>query len=102
MHRLDDLAAVDALQIDAGDGKVAVAELALDDDQRHAFTGHLDRVGVAQLVRSESAPHSCRHSNASKLGAGAARRPVTAARRAGDDAQQRTDRQLASQLEPGL
>jgi hypothetical protein len=32
----DDLAAVDALQIDAGDPKVGVAELALDHDQRDA------------------------------------------------------------------
>jgi hypothetical protein len=31
-----------------------VTELALDDDLWHAFTGHLDRVGVAQLMRSEA------------------------------------------------
>jgi hypothetical protein len=31
---LDDLAAVDALQTDAGDAEVAVSELPLDDDQR--------------------------------------------------------------------
>jgi hypothetical protein len=29
---LDDLAAVDALQVDAGDAEVAVSELALNDD----------------------------------------------------------------------
>jgi hypothetical protein len=34
VHGLDDLAAVDSLQIDAGDAQVAVPELALDDDQR--------------------------------------------------------------------
>ena len=50
MHGLDDLATVDALQIDGSDAEVAVAELALDDDQRNAFAGHLDGVGVAELM----------------------------------------------------
>jgi hypothetical protein len=35
-----------------------VAELALDDDPRHALARHLDRVGVAQLVRCEASPHA--------------------------------------------
>src|SRR5688500_6772112 len=48
---VNDLAAVDALQVDAGDAEVAVPELALDNDQRHALASALDRVGVAQLVR---------------------------------------------------
>jgi len=29
-------------------------ELPLDDDQRHAFSGHLHSVRVPQLVRSEA------------------------------------------------
>ena len=33
-----------------------MAELALDDVQRHALAGELDRVRVAQLVRGEPAP----------------------------------------------
>jgi hypothetical protein len=33
----DDLAAVDALQVDAGDAEVGVPELTLDDDERNAF-----------------------------------------------------------------
>ena len=37
-----------------------MAELALDDDQRDAFAGHLDGMGVAQLVRSEAAAHAGR------------------------------------------
>jgi hypothetical protein len=45
----DDFGVVDALWMDRGDAEVAVAELALDDDQRHAFAEHLDRVCVAQL-----------------------------------------------------
>src|SRR4051794_39317018 len=39
---LDDLGVVDALEVDGGDAKVAVAELALDDDERHALVRHLD------------------------------------------------------------
>jgi len=31
----DDLGVVDALQVDRGDGEIAVAELAFDDDQPH-------------------------------------------------------------------
>ena len=76
-------------------------ELALYDDQRHAFAGHLDRVGVAQLVRREAAPNLGRGSRAPQLRACRSGRPVPAARRAVDDAQQGTDRKLAPQLEPG-
>jgi hypothetical protein len=36
------------------------AEWALDDDQLHPFAGHFDCVGMAQLVRSEAAPHAGR------------------------------------------
>src|SRR4051794_2476238 len=34
---VDDLGVVDPLKVDRGDTEVAVAELALDDDERHAF-----------------------------------------------------------------
>jgi hypothetical protein len=34
---------VDAFQVNRGDAEVAVAELALDNDQRHSFVGHLDK-----------------------------------------------------------
>ena len=51
MEGFDDLAVVDALQVDRSDAEVAVAELALDDDQRHAFAGELDGVRVPELVR---------------------------------------------------
>jgi hypothetical protein len=33
-----------------------MAELVLDDVERHAFAGELERVRVAQLVRREPAP----------------------------------------------
>jgi len=45
-------------RIDRGDAEVGVAELALDDDQRHALAGHLDGVRVAQLVRRKASPYA--------------------------------------------
>jgi hypothetical protein len=45
---VDDLGAVDALEVDRGDAEVGVPELALDYQQRDAFAGHLDRVRVSQ------------------------------------------------------
>jgi hypothetical protein len=33
-------------------------QLPLDDVQRHALAGELDRVRVAELVRRETSPHS--------------------------------------------
>jgi hypothetical protein len=35
-----------------------MAELALDDDQRHALVGHFDGMGVAQLMRRKAPPHA--------------------------------------------
>src|SRR5215207_11590401 len=77
-----------------------MAELALDHDQRHAFACHLDGVGVAQLVRREAAPNPGRDSRAPQLRACRSGRPVAPARRAVDDAQQGTDRELRPKLEP--
>jgi hypothetical protein len=34
-----------------------MTQLALDDVKRDALPGHLDSMGVAQLVRSEAAPY---------------------------------------------
>jgi hypothetical protein len=56
----DDLFGVDALQVDAGGAEVGVAELALDDVERHAFAGEFDGVGVAELVRREASPDAGR------------------------------------------
>jgi hypothetical protein len=38
---VDDLGAVDALEVDRGDAEAGVPELALDDDQRYAFARHV-------------------------------------------------------------
>jgi hypothetical protein len=47
VNGVDDLGVVDSLEVDRGDAEVAVPELALNDDERDAFVGHLDSVGVA-------------------------------------------------------
>jgi hypothetical protein len=57
---LDDLGVVNALQIDRRDAKVAVAEQAPADDERHAFAGPSRRHGVAELVRREAPPDTGR------------------------------------------
>ena len=53
MDGLDDLPAVDALQVDRGDAEFGMAELALDGVEGHALVGELDGVGVAQLMGRE-------------------------------------------------
>ena len=50
MDGVDDLGVVDSAQVLGRDPKVGVPEAALDDDDRYAFAGHLDGVGVAKLV----------------------------------------------------
>jgi hypothetical protein len=56
----DDLAAIDALQVGAGDPEVGMPKLTLDDCERNAFVRHFDGVSVAQLVWREPASHPCR------------------------------------------
>jgi hypothetical protein len=68
VDRFDDFGVVDALQIDRGDAEVAVSELPLDDDQRDAFAGHLDRVCVPQLVRREASANPGSRHGAPELG----------------------------------
>ena len=79
MDGVDDFGVVDALEVDRGDAEVGVSELALDDDQRDALAGHLDGVGVAELVRREASPHAGLAGDSAQLGAGR-RRPPTAVR----------------------
>jgi hypothetical protein len=54
----DDLLGVDSLQVDRGRAEIGVAELALDDVQRDALAGELERVRMAQLMRREPTPHT--------------------------------------------
>ena len=58
MNGADDLAAVDALEVDARDAEVGVSELALDDDERDSFVRHLDSVRVPELVGREATSHA--------------------------------------------
>ena len=58
MDGADDLAAVDALQIHAGDAEVGVSQLTLDYDQRNSLVRHLDSVSMAKLVRREAASNT--------------------------------------------
>jgi hypothetical protein len=51
---VDDLGAVDALEVDGCDSEVGVSELALDHDQRYTLVRHFDGVGVAELVWREA------------------------------------------------
>ena len=66
MDGADDFAAVDALQLDAGDAEVGAPELALDHDERNALVGHLDRVCVPLLMRRETTPHTSLSLNKSR------------------------------------
>jgi hypothetical protein len=69
MDGRDDLLDVNPLQVDAGRAEVGVTELALDDVHRHALSGELYRMRVAQLVRREAAPDARLGCMPAKLGA---------------------------------
>ena len=100
MDGVDDLGAIDPLEVDRGDPEVRVSELALYDDERDSFVGHLYCVGVPQLVWRESAPDASFGSRMMQLFARGRWFPPPASRRAVDHAQQRADRQLTADLEP--
>jgi hypothetical protein len=71
-----------------------MAELALDDVERDALAGELERVGVAQLVRRKAAPDPGAGGEPPELRADRGARPRPPAGRAVDDAEQRPDQQL--------
>jgi hypothetical protein len=68
--------------------------VALNDDEGHAFAGHLDGVRVPKLMRCEPSPHASARGGLAQFRARAGL--------AGRDAQQRTDRELDTRGEPGL
>jgi hypothetical protein len=92
MDGFDDFGVVDALEIDGRDAEVAVPELALDDDQRYAFAGHLDRVSMSKLVGREASANAGGRRGAPELRACTRGAPVASARRSVDDAEERADR----------
>ena len=53
-----------------------MTELALDDDERHAFSRQLDGVGVAELVRPEAAANASCDSGVTEGGAGGSAGPL--------------------------
>jgi len=77
-------------------------ELALDDDQRHPLGGHLHSVGVAQLMGRQPAAHPGAGAGATQLAADGRGRPGAAAAGAMQNAEQRSDWQLAAVLKPRL
>ena len=85
---LDDFGVVDALEVDRGDAEVAVAELALNDDERHAFASHLDGVGVAQLMRGEPSADTRGRRGAPKLSSSGGGRPLATTRPAVENTEQ--------------
>ena len=64
------------------------------------FAGHLNRVSVAQLMRSEASANAGSSGCASQLGARPAGTPRPSAGASVDDAKQRTDRQRDARDEP--
>jgi hypothetical protein len=99
---IDDLRVVDPLEIDRGHPEMGMPELALDDDQRHALVGHLDRVRVPELMGREPAPDSRCDGGPAQLSARGRRLPVASGGRALDHAEQRADRELDAELLPWL
>jgi hypothetical protein len=90
-HGVDDLGVVDALEIDRRDAEVGVAELALNDEQRHALARHLKGVGMPQLVRRKPPPHTGPARRMPQVRARRRGRPWPSTGRTVDHAEQRSD-----------
>jgi hypothetical protein len=56
MHGVDDLGVVDPAQVHGRDPEIGVPQLTLDDQQRHAFSGHFDRMRVPELMVRREPP----------------------------------------------
>jgi hypothetical protein len=80
--------------------EVGVTELALDDVQRHALAGELERMRVPELVRRKAAPDPGASGKPAELAADGSARPWSPAGRAVDDAEQRSDRKLGACVQP--
>jgi hypothetical protein len=100
VNRADHLGVVGSLQVDRGDTKVGVPELALDYVERHALPRHLDRVRMTQLVRREPAPDACSDREMTKLLSRSRARPWSPPGGTVDDAEDRSDGHLGAVLGP--
>jgi hypothetical protein len=99
---VDDFAAVDSFEVDAGDSEVGVAELALDDDERGALSGHLNRVRVAELARGEAAADAGGRCEVAQRRSSGGWRPRASGCRTPDDAEKRTDGHRGADLDPAV
>jgi hypothetical protein len=91
---------VDPLEVNRRNPKVGMPELPLNNRQRNPFVRHLDRMSMPQLVRREPTPHPGLHGEPAKLSTRGGRRPAPPACGAGEDAEQRADRELDAVLGP--
>ena len=79
-----------------------MAELALDDVQRHALAQQLERMRVTQLVRREPPSHTCVSRATVQHRSRRRGAPRATARAAVDHAEQRADRHLLARSQPRL
>lgn len=99
---VDDLTAVDPLQVDRGDPEVGMPELALDHIQWDALSRHFNGVGVAQLVWREAAANTGQAPQAPELRPRRRSRPRPSSRGSVDHAEERANRQFHPELQPGI
>ncbi len=78
--------------------QLALAQLALDDNERYAFVSHLDSVGVLELVGRETTPHACRGGRVMWLLARGGGFPAATRGRSMQHAEHRPDRKVSSDL----
>src|SRR4051794_41830073 len=100
MHRGDDFAAIDALQVDRGDAEVRVTELALDDVERHTLSRHLDGMRVPELMRSEAPANTRLAAEPAEVGTDGALGPRPSGGRGGDHTGERPDRKCPARGGP--
>jgi hypothetical protein len=98
VDRVDDLSRVDPVQVNRRNPEMRV--LPLNDRQRDPFVRHLDRARVSELMPRKPPAHSGLGRESTQLTAGGGRRPAATARRACEDAEQRTDGQLDLVFDP--
>jgi hypothetical protein len=97
---VDDLRAIDPLQVDRRDPEMRMPEPALDDDQRHTLARHLNGVSVTELMRHEPSSDTGVCRDARQLLARTGLLSPATSSRAADHPQQRTDRQLTPDHQP--
>ena len=78
-----------------------MAELALDDVDRHPFAGELDGMRVTQLMGSKATPDASVDGELTQFGSGGGGGPAAASRWPIDDAEQRSGRQRHAVRQPG-